>query len=72
MTHVQFNALAQAANLRASMSFGAARRVLVDGLTISAAARESGIDKGGLSRYLSRFPVAVCHGCGSPMKKIPS
>ncbi len=68
MTNVQFNTLAEAANLRASISFGAARRVLVSGLTITAAARESGIDKGGLSRYLSRFPTAVCTECGGPLR----
>lgn len=68
MTPQQFDELFAASGLAASITAVAAYRVLVDGITAAEAARECGIDPGGLSRYLARFPTAICTQCGAVKK----
>lgn len=43
------------------------RRVLVDGLSINAAAREAGISPSTVSRMVRKIPRAVCKCCGQPI-----
>ena len=65
MTPTEFNHLTQAAGLDAG-SVAACQRVLVDGLSINAAARESGLAPSTVSRMLRKIPRSVCKTCGHP------
>lgn len=65
MTNQEFNARAEAAGLHAK-SVPACRRVLVDGLSINAAAREAGINPSTVSRMVRKIPRGVCKCCGQP------
>ena len=65
MTPREFDRLATAAGLHAD-SVAACRRVLVDGLSINAAAREAGISPSTVSRMVRKIPRSVCKFCGKP------
>lgn len=66
MTRREFDALATAAGLNAG-SVAACKRVLVDGLSINAAAREAGISPSTVSRMVRKIPRSVCECCGQPV-----
>lgn len=70
MTPAEFDALTRAAKLRKGKTLAAARCVLVEGMTATQAAAKHNINKGGLSRYLAKFPHATCPRCGTPIKEI--
>lgn len=59
MTPDQFDALQALVVLKAPVTAAAARRVLVDGLTPSAAADEAGISRQTLSNTLTRLRKAL-------------
>ena len=68
MTPIDFNAALQRTRCRAdSRAAQAARRVLVDGLSRSVAAREAGISAGAVNAACRRIEAAtrVCPTCGS-------
>lgn len=66
MKRREFDALAKAAGLDAG-SVPACSRVLVDGLSINSAARESGISPSTVSRMVRKIPRDVCKCCGGPI-----
>lgn len=66
MNRRDFDSLAAAAGLDAG-SVAACRRVLVDGLSINAAAREAEISPSTVSRMLRKIPRKLCKCCGQPV-----
>lgn len=66
MNRREFDSLAKAAGLHAG-SVAACRRVLVDGLSINAAAREAGLCPSTVSRMIHRIPRGLCRCCGQPL-----
>lgn len=69
MTHAEFDQLIQAANLNAgtTKSVAACRLILVDGLSINAAARQTDSSPGNVSRMLRKIPRELCPCCGGPV-----
>jgi DNA-binding MarR family transcriptional regulator len=68
LTAKQFDRLVAAAELD-SPSIPACRLVLVGGVSINAAAREIGVDPGGVSRMLKKIPREVCPHCKLPVPR---
>lgn len=65
MTSAEFSKLAKTHRLRGG-SLGAARMVLVDGLTGYAAAKKSGLAESTVSRALDRLRRPICPACHRP------
>ena len=62
----EFNTLVKRHNLKGA-SVDAARRVLVDGLSAYAAAKELGITESTISRALAKLKRPLCPCCQQPL-----
>lgn len=69
MTHAEFDALSRLLPGTPGAARDAARRVLVDGLSVAQAAREVGITHAAVSRLVARLrelQQSGCPTCGRP------
>lgn len=70
LTGRAFDSLVKATGIEA-VSIRACKRVLVDGLSINAAAREADLSPSTVSRMLRKIPTELCGCCGQPLNKEP-
>ena len=64
MTNDEFDRLTHGMHAR---SVEAGRLILVDGLSINAAARQTDSSPGNVSRMLRKIPRELCPCCGGPV-----